>query len=526
MGDFLRKFAGWGPSTDDKPLVYNKHGAMDPVKWLVSPGFEKSFPPDYINAQQGRLAAYEKVAKEEAKARKGAMNRDNEDTVPRGTRFFQNTTTHTSTLHVSEARVTEELGFDTTFTSAPTAEAMYEVDRMCGRPAVYNKTFEGASFAKPIPLGPKGGEYVALPPAAVEGKEFAGYVPSGGLINDPVIDEIMGNIGGSYPVVISTDEILAALMTAPHSRYSWDVVVERVGRYLILDTRGMESKVQSQWVHETGYVKHIPRDSTGDEQEAKIDTCDSLERESTQTDYLFATQCASKAVLNVKTSPVPKGEDNEAVYCRKGMYVYKIYTLHENTPERFDIIVRCEVRVGVEENGDFKNIRCFGLLQYTPPTPERVVYNDPPIVKWSSDNANSILAIEMGNNKCKIAKWIALAHLSDALLKIGYIARKVESTPTQTRKITHSVVGVQTIEAPVLAQNMKIDIRKMWGNVALIIQSLINDEYATGILKPGSSSSLILFEREDDSDDESDSDESGSSNESDNDDERDSGDDE
>uniref|UniRef100_A0A1I7WZS4 Eukaryotic translation initiation factor 3 subunit p66 n=1 Tax=Heterorhabditis bacteriophora TaxID=37862 RepID=A0A1I7WZS4_HETBA len=68
---------------------------------------------------------------------------------------------------------------------------------------------------------------------------------------DPVIEEIaQKGIGNVY----ATDIILATLMTAPRSVYSWDIVAHRVGDKLFLDKRdtgGISNPVDALTVSET-----------------------------------------------------------------------------------------------------------------------------------------------------------------------------------------------------------------------------------------------------------------------------------
>merc|ERR1712083_234899 len=97
--------------------------------------------------------------------------------------------------------------------------------------------------------------------------------------------------------------------------------------------------------------------------------------------------------------------------------------------------------------------------------------NPKPHVGWRQRMENqrcAILATEIKNNACKVAKWATLALMSGVdLLKIGYVIR---DHPQKNDK--HSLISVQTLKTREFASNINISLDNSWGIVKAVLDPL------------------------------------------------------
>jgi translation initiation factor 3 subunit D len=82
----------------------------------------------------------------------------------------------------------------------------------------------------------------------------------------------------------------------------------------------------------------------------------------------------------------------------------------------------------------------------------------------------AVLATELKNNSCKLAKWTAQSILAGAdQMKLGYVSRA-----TNTNAFDHQVLGTQFFEPKALATQIALNMNTMWGIVKMICELLLN----------------------------------------------------
>lgn len=226
-----------------------------------------------------------------------------------------------------------------------------------------------------------------------------------GTIDDPIIRRLSKTMGN----VFATDDIIATLMCCTRSVYSWDIVIEKLDTKIFLDKRN-NAQFDLLTVNETSLEP--PQDEDG-----FINSPQSLSLEATLINHNFSQQ-----VLKIGDNE-PKHKFDEpnpfeapGVELASVAYRYKQWQLAENLV----LIVRCK------HNGVLKL-----------PSGELQFLSIKALNEWDSKVANSVewrqkldsqrgavLASELRNNSCKLAKWTVEAVLAGSdQLKLGYVSR-------------------------------------------------------------------------------------------------------
>ncbi|KPA83422.1 eukaryotic translation initiation factor 3 subunit 7-like protein [Leptomonas pyrrhocoris] len=350
-----------------------------------------------------------------------------------------------------------------------------------GTPPVYNTAIESATCARPVSLD--------------ESKYDDEFFLRGLTTEDPELRKIMGETQ-RYPLVVVTDEILSLLMVCSRSSYPWHIRVLNYNNIWILVKRE-DSSIDKQWVSETAGNDIRPSEAADNAAER----ISALGEESTKVYDCFTRAACTKSYAQVKV--------NKSPFSRKQprMYSYRRYILHDGTPERYDIVVRCEVDAVMPKTND--RVRTFALLEQCVVREKDSSWRREGLLK----NAASFLPIEYANNGCKIARWTALSLLSDAkLMKIGFVTceEKMEKGQRVFDHKQHEILTVQTYSPASLATQFGIEVSNMWAIVDHILRPFIDGQSICPsiLMKPGDKPELIVVEEEDDDDsDEDDSDE-------------------
>lgn len=112
--------------------------------------------------------------------------------------------------------------------------------------------------------------------------------------DDPIIRRLASE---DMATVFATDSILATLMCAPRSVYSWDIVVQRVGNKLFFDKRD-GSQLDMLTVNETAQ-ESLP------EAKEDINSAPALSMEATVTNQNFSQQVSQLYATNGVLSQSP-----------------------------------------------------------------------------------------------------------------------------------------------------------------------------------------------------------------------------
>ncbi|KAM0938182.1 putative eukaryotic translation initiation factor 3 subunit D [Dioscorea sansibarensis] len=261
--------------------------------------------------------------------------------------------------------------------------------------------------------------------------------------DDPVIRRLANE---DKATVFATDAILSALMCAPRSVYSWDIVIQRVGNKLFFDKRD-GSQLDLLSVNETSQ-EPLP------EAKEDINSAHSLAVEATYINQNFSQQVlvrdGNKVAFEESNPFAADGEELASV-----AYRYRRWKLDDD----LYLVARCEVHSVTEVRGQRSFLTLNALNEFDPK------YSG---VDWRQKletQRGAVLATELKNNANKLAKWTAQALLASAdLMKIGYVSRV--HPRDHYNHVILSVIGYKPRD---FAAQINLNTANMWGIVKSIV---------------------------------------------------------
>ncbi|KAG6523258.1 eukaryotic translation initiation factor 3 subunit D-like [Zingiber officinale] len=261
--------------------------------------------------------------------------------------------------------------------------------------------------------------------------------------DDPVIRRLAAD---DKATVFATDAILSALMCAPRSVYSWDIIIQRVGNKLFFDKRD-GSQLDLLSVNESSQ-ELLP------EAKEDINSIHSLAIEATYINQNFSQQVlardGNKATFDEPNPFASEGEDVASV-----AYRYRRWKIDEGTY----LITRCELH----STTDVKGQRGFLTLNALNEFDHK--YSG---VDWRQKletQRGAVLATELKNNANKLAKWTAQALLAGAdLMKLGYVSRVHPRD-----HFNHVILSVTGYKPKDFAAQINLNTSNMWGIVKSIV---------------------------------------------------------
>jgi translation initiation factor 3 subunit D len=255
-------------------------------------------------------------------------------------------------------------------------------------------------------------------------------------------------------------------MAAHRSQYSWDLVITRNGNTILIDKRD-SSPIDFLSVNENSQDQ--PSFDESQDPLGQINSPIKLGIESTGIVQNFSQQVLLGEVEEMQyPNPFHDEEDEESgVKPASGAYVYRkafIPATANTCGKEWNFIIRGEVNGKVVAAGDeadkYVSIKALNEYEYKS-------------TSWRENFEKSrdaaVLATEMKNNACKIARWLASASVAGCeLIKIGFVSRKNEDDPWN-----HSVLSVQTHNVKDLMMQMSISTQSMWSTVCSVIEQII-----------------------------------------------------
>jgi translation initiation factor 3 subunit D len=231
--------------------------------------------------------------------------------------------------------------------------------------------------------------------------------------------------------IYATDIILSVLMCAPRSVYPWDIVIVREGNKVFFDKRDggpFDTVTVNENAADPPQDPTAPNPSNPSEKAPEapsINTATSLSLEATYINQNFGFQSV------IETSPPPAvnfdkpnpfyGPDETEPLASCG-YRYRVFDLGITEDEDIKICVRTEVDAYLPGQGSplqgqgLTTIRA--LNEFDPRAPGAGGAPD-----WRSkldSQRGAVVATEMKNNSCKLAKWAVQSILAGAeQMKIG-----------------------------------------------------------------------------------------------------------
>ncbi|TMW45860.1 hypothetical protein DOY81_009064 [Sarcophaga bullata] len=288
----------------------------------------------------------------------------------------------------------------------------------CGTLEYYDKTYDRINVKNEKPL-----------------QKIDRIVHTVTTIDDPVIRRLSKTVGN----VFATDAILATIMCSTRSNYSWDIVIEKFAIKIFMD-----------------------------------------KRDNTEFDLLTATRTSVEPPTMMIVHPTHHTGPNESKYKFEEAnpfitededievasvgYRYKKWNLGSDIV----LVARCEHD---------------GVLQT--PNNEPQFLSIKALNEWDSKLANgvewrqkldtqrgAVLANELRNNACKLAKWTVQAVLAGSdQLKLGYVSRINPRDPSR-----HVILGTQQFKPHEFATQINLSMDNAWGILRCIIDIVMKQK--------------------------------------------------
>ena len=269
-----------------------------------------------------------------------------------------------------------------------TPETLYE----CGRVMPFNKRFDRVTPKITVDLHP------AKSAPLLTGADA-----------DPVLTRLTSEKKG---FVYTTDAVLATLVCASRSSYSWDLIVHHRGDHIIIDRRDGVGN-ERLTVNETAQ-EPIPDDRDN------MNGVQQLSAEATGIERSFMEQC-----LDMSGTPTVIGKDGDNPHETSGLlpqgYRYRRWKIDDST----SVVVRCSLDATVQSRGQELMSTVRVLNEFDSRLQGGLDYR-----KMIENQRGAVLATEIKNNAFKIARWACCALLAGTeQIKLGFAARTHPKDP-------------------------------------------------------------------------------------------------
>ncbi|KAJ3033845.1 hypothetical protein HDV00_005694 [Rhizophlyctis rosea] len=293
--------------------------------------------------------------------------------------------------------------------------------------------------------------------------------PSVTTSDDPVINDLSKEESEGF-TVYATDTILAALMTASRSVYSWDIVVTKQDDKLFLDKRD-GSNLDLVNVNEN--AADPPMEST--------------EKDAINTPIQLALE-ASKIISNL-TQQVVK-DDEPIIYTKDSplsdlytdpaapaIYRYRQWSLGEGT----SLVVRTQIDAALHQPTGATSESAPKPSESKHPATETLLVNVRALNEFDSrapgsggapdwrqkldSQRGAVMATEIKNNSNKLARWTVESVLSGAhQMRLAFVSR---TNPKSSRG--HVVLGTASFKPREFAAQMNYNLGNGWGVVKTFV---------------------------------------------------------
>jgi hypothetical protein len=305
--------------------------------------------------------------------------------------------------------------------------------------------------------------------------------------SDPVIQELADK---DEATIFATDSILSMLMCAPRSVYPWDIVIVRQGNKIFLDKRD-NAALDMVTVNEN--AADAPLEASEGSKDG-INQPPALAEEATYINHNFANQVVleneSAKVEMARPNPFYNAAEETEPPASKA-YKYRRFDLSLNDEEPVYLVVRTELDA-VQKNaisGDDQMVTVHALNEW-----DNKAQGAGSALDWRTklvSQRGAVVATEMKNNSCKLARWTVQSILARAdVMKLGFVSR---ASPKSNDK--HVILGVIGWKPRDFASQMNLQLSNGWGIVRTIADMCLKREEGRFVLvKDPNKSILRLYE--------------------------------
>lgn len=289
--------------------------------------------------------------------------------------------------------------------------------------------------------------------------------------DDPVIQQLSSK---NVATIFTTDAILSVLMTAPRSVYSWDIVIVRDGDKLFLDKRD-GGPFDTLTVNENASDPpqdpappnpNDPKAAAAAQEAPSINSATSLSLEATYINQNFHFMSVREDESVSLAHPNPFYGPDESEPLASCGYRYRVFDLGLHEGDETRVCVRTEVDAflsGSNAQSGKGLVTIRALNEFDPRAQGAGGASD-----WRTkldSQRGAVVATEMKNNSCKLAKWTVQSILAGAeLMKLGWVSRA--SPRDNTRHVVLSTTSVRPAD---FAAQLNVSIPNGWGIVRAVI---------------------------------------------------------
>jgi len=284
--------------------------------------------------------------------------------------------------------------------------------------------------------------------------------------------------------VIATDHVLASLIAAARSIYSWDIVITKISNKLIFDKR------------DGSHIDFLTVDETSQEPPNNDDANATNAPTKLGQEASCINQNFSQMVLDYNIQPDVMGhpnpfEEEEETESRAASvaYRYRKITIPGNAKDETSEFNRSPVSIAVRTEvnckmGDDHYVSVKAVNEYDQKKGQSWR-------KYLDSQRGAVLATVLKDNAFKLGRWTAQAILSGCdIIKLGYISRKEDSDPW-----THSCLTVATHHTEGFAEQIGMTNNNVFGILRSIIDLVMNLEDGKYVLlKDPTKSVMRLFD--------------------------------
>ncbi|KAF4929937.1 hypothetical protein COL154_006295 [Colletotrichum chrysophilum] len=287
--------------------------------------------------------------------------------------------------------------------------------------------------------------------------------------SDPVIQDLADK---GEATIFATDSILSMLMCSPRSVYPWDIVISVQGNKVFIDKRD-NAALDMVTVNEN--AADAPLDAADGSKDA-LNQPGALAEEATYINHNFANQVVieneTQKLQFPHANPFYNSSEDTDPPASKA-YKYRKFDLSTNDEEEnVYLVVRTEVDA-VQKNaisGDDQLVTLHALNEF-----DSKAQGSGGALDWRTklvSQRGAVVATEMKNNSCKLARWTVQSILARAdVMKLGFVSR---ANPKSNDK--HVILGVVGWKPRDFANQMNLSLSNGWGIVRTIADMCLKRE--------------------------------------------------
>ncbi|KAE9966771.1 hypothetical protein EG328_003693 [Venturia inaequalis] len=308
--------------------------------------------------------------------------------------------------------------------------------------------------------------------------------------SDPIIQELADKDEGT---IFATDNILSMLMCAPRSVYSWDLVITKHNGKVFIDKRE-GSSLDMVTVNENAADAPL---EVSEGNKDNINNPGALMIEATHINHVFPIQVVTESDSPSARKDMPNehpfyNAQEETDPPASKAYKYRRFDLSlAQDEEPLHLVVRTELDAVVNNavTGEEQHLVIKALNEF-----DNKAQGSGGALDWRtklSSGRGAVVATEMKNNSCKLARWTIQSILAKAdIMKLGFVSRVNPRSPND-----HVVLGVLGYKPRDFAAQMNLNIANGWGIVRTIVDMVLKmDDGKYVLVKDPNKNVLRLYQ--------------------------------